>query len=253
MNQRSDRDKISERIHRDGIRPAESNLLGSSQIRFMLGWVLSLGLLTLVVNLPIYPGNGQIGWQSTTPSNEIKLLPLPPKEKSAAEISGTPVTIFIQPEKVEEPNPKKDEKKEEKATTEEKPIRSLQKLARLDRGPILEFVDQSPAIVGGLSTLYLRIDYPKTARDQGIEGLTVLMFVVEKDGSTTDISVIKPLHPALDSSAVAAVRSTLFKPGRQDGKIVRVKMRLPIRFKLVRPEEMHNNIAADTLATSSDR
>ncbi len=251
MNHYSDRDKISARIHRDGIRPAESNLLGSPHIRFMLGWVLSLGLLTLIANLPIYPQQGQIGWQSSTPNEEFKLIPVPP-ERSGEEIGGTPVTVFIQPENLETPVIDDQEDKKEEEITEEEPVRKLRKLERLDRGPILEFVDESPAIIGGLSTLYLRIDYPKIARDQGIEGLTVLMFVVEKDGSTTDISVVKPLHPALDSSAVAAVRKTLFKPGRQDGKIVRVKMRLPIRFRLVKPDE-NRATRIDSLPPSSDR
>ena len=250
MKQPVNRAKIQDRIDRQGLRPIDSGLLGSSTIRFMLGWVLALGFLTLVTNLPLYPGDGPIGWRSVPPSEQIELIPMPPEEKEGnQQADSSPVTYFVQPERIDDPLPEIEEEPEEKETIIEEIIRKPQKLQRLDRGPILEFVDESPAIVGGLSTLYLSIDYPKIARDQGIEGLTVLMFVVETDGSTSDVTVIKPLHPALDSSAVAAVRKTLFQPGRQDGKMVRVKMRLPIRFRLINPSRP---VPVDTVALNSD-
>ena len=233
MSQKRNRDQIQQRIFDEGKRPADAGLMGSETIRFMLGWVLSLSVLAIIVNLPIYPRQGQIGWYSARPSEQIALLPMPPEEKPGINEDAAPVTIFTQPEKIEDTLPIEKEIIEEEDSEPLDIIEKPQKLARLDRGPILEFVEESPVIIGGLSTLYLRIDYPQSARDQGIEGLTVLVFVVEKDGSTSDIQVIKPLHPALDSSAVAAVGKTLFKPGRQDGKLVRVKMRLPIRFKLI--------------------
>lgn len=248
MSQIRNRDQIQERINKEGIRPADAGLLGSAQFRFMLGWVLSLGILTIVANLPIYPRQAQIGWFNAPQNEQIVLLPMPPEEKPGLNPDASPVTIFTQPEKIDDPLPIEKEiaKEEDSALTEI--IERPQKLERIDRGPILEFVEENPAIIGGLSTLYLRIDYPKIARDQGIEGLTVLMFVVEKDGSTSDVSVVKPLHPALDSSAVAAVRNTLFKPGRQGGKLVRVKMRLPIRFRLLGPGQQQRR---DTLQARS--
>ena len=237
MSQIRNRDQIQQRIFKEGLRPADAGLMGSATIRLMMGWVLALGLLAITVNLPIYPRAGQIGWFSTPPSDQIMLLPLPPEEKPGLNENASPVTIFTQPEKIDDPLPIEKEIAKEEDSAPLDIVEKPQKLERIDRGPILEFVEESPAIIGGLSTLYLRIDYPKIARDQGIEGLTVLMFIVEKDGSTSQVKVVKPLHPALDSSAVAAVRNTLFKPGRQDGKLVRVKMRLPIRFRLIGPDE----------------
>lgn len=243
MHQNRDNENFWTRIHRHGLRPADSDLLGSSAIRTSLGWVLSLTLLAIVANLPIYPRQLSIGWLQTWPERQIELVPAP-SERGDDNATSSPVTAFTQPAKIDVPLP---DVKEEKKAVELPPVEEIirpQKLAKIDRGPILEYVDESPAIVGGLSTLYLSIDYPKIARDQGIEGLTVLMFVVEKDGSTRDVEVFKPLHPALDSAAVAAVKKTLFKPGRQDGKVVRVKMRLPIRFRLIKQEDA----ATDSLA-----
>ncbi len=243
MDQNRDNENFWTRLHRRGIRRPQSDLLGSAAIRTSLGWVLSLSLLVLVVNLPIYPRQLSIGCLQTWPERQIELIPAP-SERGDDNAASAPVTAFTQPAKIEYPLPDVKEKKQAVELPPAEEIIRPQKLAKLDRGPILEYVDESPAIVGGLSTLYLSIDYPKVARDQGIEGLTVLMFVVEKDGSTRDVEVYKPLHPALDSAAVAAVRKTLFKPGRQDGKIVRVKMRLPIRFRLIKQEDA----AKDTLS-----
>jgi protein TonB len=248
MNQHLSRDIIQKRMSRQGIRPADEGLLGSSNIRLMLGWVFSLGLITAVVNLPLYSGKGSIGWRSSPPSEQIMLLPAPPKKKKVDRTEGSPITVFVQPQKVDDPLPDVKKKGNEEIKELLKPTMKPQKLERVNMGPILEFVDENPVIVGGLSTLYLNIDYPQSARDQGIEGLTVLQFIVEKDGSTRDVNVLKPLYPTLDSAAVAAVRKTIFKPGRQEGKIVRVKMRLPIRFRIVDPSKQKK--AVDSLAAN---
>ena len=253
MDQYFSRDIIQKRISRQGVRPADKGLLGSYNIRILLGWVFSLGVLTTVVNLPLYPGKGSIGWRNAPDAEQIMLLPSPPKEKKIDRTEGSPVTLFAQPEKVDDPLPDAKKKGNEEIKEEPEPLMKTQKLQRLDMGPILEFVDENPVIVGGLSTLYLNIDYPQSARDQGIQGLTVLVFIVEKDGTTRDINVLKPLHPALDSAAVAAVRKTIFKPGRQEGKIVRVKMRLPIRFKIVDPVKKTNPVVDSLAATRPPR
>lgn len=235
MNQHFDNDNFWPAFRKQKDRPVNDELLASPNIRYMLGWVLSLGVLTLLVNLPIYPGQGPVGWRNIFEQEALQMLPMPPATREADQGDATPVTTLAQPEQLD--RNVTDKKVEQDGGTPVELVRETVELERINRGPILEFVDENPAIVGGLSTLYLSIDYPKSAREAGIEGLTVLMFVVEKDGSTNSIEVLKPLHPALDSAAVAAVSQTLFKPGRQNGKIVRVKMTLPIRFKIVDPIE----------------
>jgi len=56
--------------------------------------------------------------------------------------------------------------------------------------------------------------------------------VVETDGGTGDIKVVKPLDPGLDQEAVKAVRQWQFKPGTKDGKAVRVRITLELTFTL---------------------
>jgi protein TonB len=75
--------------------------------------------------------------------------------------------------------------------------------------------------------------YPAQARRMGIEGRVFVEFVVEKDGSLTDVKAIKGIGAGCDELAVNVVKNApKWKPGKQRGKPVRQKMVLPIVFKL---------------------
>jgi TonB family protein len=92
--------------------------------------------------------------------------------------------------------------------------------------------NDQPQIVGGMGSLYLNINYPAEARQKGIEGRLTLEFVVETDGTVSNIQVAKSLHPLCDSAAVKGLRSVEFVPAKYNGKVVPVRMELPIRFQL---------------------
>ncbi|NDW09381.1 energy transducer TonB [Dysgonomonas sp. 520] len=102
---------------------------------------------------------------------------------------------------------------------------------------IFEVVEQMPDYPGGRAELmrYLgdNIKYPTSAAELGIEGQVILQFVVEKNGSITDIKVVRTLDPACDKEAVRVVKSMQnWVPGRQNGQSVRVQFTLPIKYKL---------------------
>ncbi len=85
--------------------------------------------------------------------------------------------------------------------------------------------------------IYTNVRYPEIAKEKGIEGVTVVKFVVEKDGSITDVKSERTIGGGCDEEALRVVRS--FKemsqkwiPGKQRGKNVRVQFLLPIKFKL---------------------
>ena len=199
--------------------------------------MLAISVVITVVKAPWQESRSGVSWRSFGEGEVINFVPPPEEIIEPDDIEGGIVTQFdnAPPEEEEktEIEEEPDENEGEVEEEENEPDELLSRMDRVELSPVLEFVDQSPSIIGGLSSLYLNIDYPLEARDQGIQGLTVLMFVVEKDGTTSNIEVMKSLHPACDSAAVAAVRETHFNPGMQDGEKVRVKMRLPVRFKLV--------------------
>ncbi len=102
---------------------------------------------------------------------------------------------------------------------------------------IVDKPEQMPEFPGGMSGLlnYLRqkINYPKLAKDNFIQGRVIVEFVVDKDGSVTECLVKKKVHPLLDAEAKRVVKAMpKWKPGIQKGKPVRVRYTVPILFNL---------------------
>ena len=84
-----------------------------------------------------------------------------------------------------------------------------------------------------MAWLSQNIKYPEIAAKNGVQGRVVVQFVVEKDGSVTDVHTVKKVDPSLDREAERVVRSMpRWSPGRQNGAPVRVKYTLPVTFKL---------------------
>ena len=105
------------------------------------------------------------------------------------------------------------------------------------KGKVYDLVDEMPSFPGGLEELYKWIDnnvqYPAVARENGIEGRVILKFIVEKDGSLSDSTVIHSVHPMVDREALRLVgQMPKWNPGRRAGVPVRVRYCLPIKFKL---------------------
>ena len=102
---------------------------------------------------------------------------------------------------------------------------------------IFTVVEQMPMFPGGDVALmgYLRdnIHYPTVAAENGVQGRVVVGFVVERDGSITDVNIIRSVDPSLDREAMRVVKSMpRWTPGKQNGSAVRVKYQVPVTFRL---------------------
>ncbi|WP_162417299.1 energy transducer TonB [Cyclobacterium roseum] len=102
---------------------------------------------------------------------------------------------------------------------------------------IFDVVENMPTPPGGMEgwNKYLsnNLKYPTQARRMGIEGTVYVVFVVNTDGSIQDVGILRGIGGGCDEEAMRVVRNApAWEPGRQRGRPVRVKMRLPIRFKL---------------------
>lgn len=100
-----------------------------------------------------------------------------------------------------------------------------------------DVVEQMPSFPGGSKKLveYLseKTRYPKDLEETCIQGRVILTFVVEKDGSISDVKVVRSLDPLLDKEAVRVVSSMpKWIPGKQNGVAVRVKYTIPVTFRL---------------------
>ena len=100
-----------------------------------------------------------------------------------------------------------------------------------------DIVEQMPSFPGGTNKLmdYLNknIRYPEALAESCVQGRVICTFVVEKDGSISDVKVAKSVDPLLDEEAVRLVSSMpKWNPGRQNGVTVRVKYTVPVTFRL---------------------
>jgi TonB family protein len=104
-------------------------------------------------------------------------------------------------------------------------------------GELFTVVEEQPEFEGGMEAFYQYVGnemtYPLQARQSGVEGRVDVQFVVEKDGSLSDVKAIKGIGAGCDNEAVRVVQNApAFKPGKQRGMPVRVRMVMPIVFKI---------------------
>ena len=93
-------------------------------------------------------------------------------------------------------------------------------------------VENMPELIGGLSSIQSKIKYPEIARKAGVEGRVIVQFVVDEQGNVQDPTVVRGIGAGCDEEALRVVKQAKFEPGKQRGKPVKVKMSLPITFRL---------------------
>ncbi|MBW6479452.1 MAG: TonB family protein [Bacteroidales bacterium] len=103
--------------------------------------------------------------------------------------------------------------------------------------PIFTIVEEHPKFPGGdaalMQFLQSNLRYPREAMQNGIQGNVFVTFVVEPDGSITDVKILRGVGGGLDEEAIRVVNAMpLWVPGKQSGDEVRVQFNLPIRFVL---------------------
>ena len=102
---------------------------------------------------------------------------------------------------------------------------------------VFDVVEEMPSFPGGqgalMSYLASNIKYPVVAQENGVQGRVIVSFVVERDGSISDVKVARSVDPSLDREAQRVVKSMpKWKPGKQNGSAVRVKYTVPVVFRL---------------------
>jgi protein TonB len=106
-----------------------------------------------------------------------------------------------------------------------------------EKDEVFLIVEDQPTPEGGMPAFYKyvadNLKYPKQASRMGVEGRVFVQFVVDKDGGLNDIKVLKGIGAGCDEEAMRVIKeSPKWKPGKQRGRPVKVKMSLPIQFKL---------------------
>ena len=118
-------------------------------------------------------------------------------------------------------------------TTEENPVQVL----NTDNDTVFQIVEQMPQFPGGEQALMefvaKSVVYPEEAKEKNISGRVFVSFVVEKDGSVSNVKVLRGIGGGCDEEAVRVIKSMpKWEPGKMKGKPVRVSYQIPFNFKL---------------------
>lgn len=156
---------------------------------------------------------------------KYNLLENPFKVVSKRDIQGMKIDPLELPKRVEKQNVI--ENIEDDSTEKEE----------IPTNEIFAIVEKMPEYPGGMAEMmkYLsqNIKYPIHAREVGIQGRVIVVFVVNKDGSITEPEVVKGVEKSLNQEAIRVITSMpKWEPGTQRGKPVRVRYTLPVVFRL---------------------
>lgn len=102
---------------------------------------------------------------------------------------------------------------------------------------VFEFLEEMPEFPGGqaamMKWLSENVKYPAIAAENNIQGRVMVSFIVERDGSVSDVKILRSVDPSLDKEAIRLINSMpKWKPGMQTGKPVRARFNIPVTFKL---------------------
>jgi len=160
----------------------------------------------------------------------------PPVVRPDVEVKEKPPTI--EDLKVADPGQKNIKGDAKADVTIDEPVGNAdKKVTEDDPNKIFTAVEQNPEFPGGLDAFYKylgkTIRYPAVARENNTQGRVVVQFVCERDGSLTDIKVVRSIGDGCDEEAIRVVKnSPKWKPGIQNGRPVRVMYSVPINFTL---------------------
>jgi len=199
-----------------------------------IGMIASLGLLIIALKLDLQQED-----TFDIPIVEQDIVEMEEIEQTKQEVKPPPPPR--PPVPIEVPN---DEELEDDALDLDASLDIDEPLANLPPPPpppeeeeeeepeIFVIVEQMPELIGGLAGLQKNIKYPEIAKKAGVSGRVFVQFIVDEQGNVVDPVVTRGIGAGCDEEAIRAVRMAKFKPGRQRGQSVRVKMSLPITFKL---------------------
>ncbi|WP_421775531.1 TonB family protein [Gracilimonas sp.] len=101
-----------------------------------------------------------------------------------------------------------------------------------EKPEILEQVQFMPELKGGIKALYSDITYPELAKRNGVEGTVEVRFIVNEKGEVEDPEIIRGIGAGCDEEVLEAIKLQSYTPGIQNGRLVKVRMRQLVHFRL---------------------
>jgi len=221
----------------------KADLEGKKNVYFMIGLVLSLGIMLVAFEWTAKPTKadslGSVGAQNIeeeiipiTREQEIKPPPPPPPPQVVEVLNIVDDDVDIDDELQIE-----DSEADDKTLITVAPVVSAKEEEEEETAEVFFIVEDMPEFPGGEMALRTfianAIKYPVIAQENGIQGKVYVTFVVGKDGSVSNASIARGVDPSIDKEALRVVNSLpKWKPGKQRGKPVNVSYTVPINFVL---------------------
>jgi protein TonB len=214
------------------------DLTKKSGMLLNLGLTISLALVIVAFEWKTYDDQGLVDLGQVEDDFE-DIMEIPPTEQPPP-----PPPKVQMPEIVEVPDEEEIEEEIEVEldveVTEEQVIEDIvfeEAPEEEEVEQVFTIVEDQPEFPGGMPAFYKfvgdKMKYPAQARRMGIEGRVFVQFVVDKDGTVTEVTAVKGIGAGCDEEAERVLRTApKFKPGKQRGRPVKVRMVLPIIFKL---------------------
>lgn len=174
----------------------------------------------------------ELEYPPITQTNESKVTPPPPPASNPIQvIPADPIAISSDPVETDVP----DFPDAQRPVAPAPPVVYVE--SEVDDNIPVTFTEFMPKYPGGDAAFFKDLmgdlKYPDLAREMGISGSVYVQFVVEKDGSVNEVSVVRSVHPLLDREAVRAVKTLKrYTPGRQGITPVRVMFTIPVAFRI---------------------
>ncbi len=212
--------------------------LEPKKVIFMeVGLIIALVVVLLAFNYRFYERSGMLNIQVKVDDTPEEIIPITKQEvKPAPPPPPKQVTVISIIKKNEEEGIEiVEEANQEKEIDNFVPVVEVEK--EIDEKEIFLVVESMPGYPGGdaarIKFLQDNIKYPQMARESGIQGTIYVSFVVETDGSVTDVRVLRSIGGGCDEEAIRVInRMPKWNAGKQRGRPVRVQFNMPITFTL---------------------
>ncbi|NJN26050.1 MAG: energy transducer TonB [Cyclobacteriaceae bacterium] len=216
----------------------KADLTRTTGLFLNVGLVISLLLVIFAFEKKVYDDGSQVNLSAQAEDFE-DLMDIPQTQQPPP-----PPPKKLQPEIIEVPDEEEIEEDIEIDLDVEMTESTVIEEVVFDQAPeeeeaeqIFTIVEDQPTPEGGMAAFYQfvqkNLKYPAQARRMGIEGKVFVQFVVDKDGSLTEVQAVKGIGAGCDEEAVRVIEEApKWKPGKQRGRSVKVRMILPITFKL---------------------
>jgi protein TonB len=203
---------------------------------FLIGAIVSLGVVISAFKYKQYEKQQKVLTSDLEVDVEEEMTEITKQQEKPPPPPPPPEIKIVEDKvEVEEDQPEV----QEQDVTQETVVEDIPQMKeeKVEEDKVFVAVEDQPEFPGGQQALYKwisnHIKYPQREKEVGIQGRVIVQFVVEKDGSVTNVKAVKGPSEGLKKEAIRVVKNMPdWRPGKQRGKPVRVRYTIPIFFRL---------------------